>query len=504
MPVSDEMNRRTFLAAAGSTAAGMGAAFAQTPAKAKDQVIGIQIGAASFVDEGTEKVLDVLQERAYVNTLFLATFTYGRGISGRQIKGFPFPDHGVQAYDDNFHGGNYATPHTQYYKNTVLKDTKAPDFGKLDILETVIPAAKKRGIKTYCWSEDVWRPDVPNIEKCNEVSFDGTRARTVCFNNPDHHNFLLGLMEDLTRSYDIDGIMWGSERYGAFCNSFESIHQPKGNDPAKVTCFCRFCREKAKKRGINVDRAMEGFKMLHAWVNAARASQRPVDGYYVTFWRILFRYPELLAWETMWNESVHETYEAIYKTVKSARPSVQVGWHVWHAHSFSPFFRALTDLKEISQYSDYLKMTAYHNAIGGPRMAIYMDSVADTVFHDMPKDEALAFEEHVMNYREADSVEKLYRSALSPDYVYRETKRSVEGVAGSKTQIWPGIDVDIPSGSIPPEAHVMKCTPEGTKAVVLAAYRGGAQGLVISRKYSEMMLANLGGVGEALRELKLV
>jgi hypothetical protein len=206
----------------------------------------------------------------------------------------------------------------------------------------------------------------------------------------------------------------------------------------------------------------------------------------------------------MWNEGVHETYEAIYKTVKSIRPSVQVGWHVWHAHSFSPFFRALTDLKELSEYSDYLKMTAYHNAIGGPRLAIYMDSVADTIFHDMPKDEALAFEERVMNYREADSVERLYRSSLSPDYVYRETKRSVEGVAGTKTQIWPGIDIDIPSGSLPPEAHVMKCTPEGTKAVTLAAYRGGAQGLVISRKYSEMTLANLGGVGEALRELKLV
>jgi hypothetical protein len=40
--------------------------------------IGIQSGAVSFVDEGTEKVLDVFQESA-VNTIFLAMFTYGRG-----------------------------------------------------------------------------------------------------------------------------------------------------------------------------------------------------------------------------------------------------------------------------------------------------------------------------------------------------------------------------------------------------------------------------------------
>lgn len=43
------------------------------------------VGAVSFVDEGTGKVLDVLQERACVNTLCLAVFTYGRGIAGRQI-----------------------------------------------------------------------------------------------------------------------------------------------------------------------------------------------------------------------------------------------------------------------------------------------------------------------------------------------------------------------------------------------------------------------------------
>jgi hypothetical protein len=501
--MTNEIDRRTFLGTAAAGTAAMASGLAQAVAKTK-QTIGIQIGAISFLDEGVEKVLDILQERAGVNTLFLATFTYGRGIAGRQIKGFPLPDHGKQEYDDNFHGGNFATPHAQYYKNTVLKDTRAPDYGNVDALELVIPAAKKRGIKTYCWSEDVWRRDIPNVEQVQERDLYGRNATTLCLNNPEYRNFLLGLVEDYTRSYDINGIMWGSERYGPFCNSFESIHRPKGNDPARATCFCSFCQQKAKSRGINVERAMTGFRSLESWVRSSRAGERPSDGYWVAFWRILFRYPELLAWETMWNDNVHETYSAIYSKVKSIRPEVQVGWHVWHAHSFSPFFRAQTDLQEISKYSDYLKMTVYSNAIGGPRLAIYIDTVAATIFRDMPKDDALKFEYRVMNYHEGDSVDELYRSSLSPDYVYRETKRCVEGVAGTKTQILPGIDVDIPSGDIAPEAHYMKCTPESTKAVTLAAYRGGAQGLVISRKYSEMRLANLGAVGEALRELKIV
>jgi hypothetical protein len=49
-----------------------------------------------------------------------------------------------------------------------------------------------------------------------------------------------------------------------------------------------------------------------------------------------------------------------------------------------------------------------------------------------------------------------------------------------------------------------RCSPPVVKEVTKAAYRGGAQGLVISRKYSEMKLANLGAVGEALREMKVV
>ena len=154
-----EVNRRDFLTtmAAGTAALNLGGAqpLAFAAEKLRSQpVIGIQIGSISFLDEGVEKVMDNLQERAAVNTLFIATFTYGNGIAGRQLKDHPLPDHGVQNYDDHFHGGNYATPHAQYYKNTVIKDTKAPDHGNLDILEMVFrplrsaASAFTRGAKT--------------------------------------------------------------------------------------------------------------------------------------------------------------------------------------------------------------------------------------------------------------------------------------------------------------------------------------------------------------------
>jgi len=107
--LKSDVKRREFFRLSAGAGAVLAMPAVSFPSQSKT-MIGIQVGAVSFVDEGTEQVLDNLQERARVNTLFLAVFTYGRGIAGRQIPGQPLPDHGKQEYDLKFHGGNFATP----------------------------------------------------------------------------------------------------------------------------------------------------------------------------------------------------------------------------------------------------------------------------------------------------------------------------------------------------------------------------------------------------------
>ena len=488
------MERRDFIqsAAGGMLLAAAGSLEGQS---APDKTIGIQVGAVSFIDEGTEKVLDQLQQDASVNTLFVATFTYGRGIAGRQVPGQPLPDHGKQEYDtDTFHGGSYTAIHPQYYQNTVLKDFRAPEFGKYDVLESVLPSARKRGMKTICWYEDVFRRDVPNIEKLQEKDLYGRNATTLCFNNPDYKNWLTAIAEDWSRSYDIDGIMWGSERQGAFSNALGASHGG-GSDPGRVTCFCGFCEAKARQRGISVERARTGFLELEKFVRAARARQRPVDGYYVSLWRLMLKYPELLSWEMLWTDSLRETYAAIYGKVKAVKPSLGVGWHIWHNNSFNPIYRAEQDLAELAPHSDFLKMVMYNNC-GGERMATYINNVSSTIYGDVPAQELLDFHYRVLDYRGEKSLGEIPKTGLSADYVYREAKRAADALAGTKTKLWPGSDIDIPTA-----ADHSKCTPDGTKEAVLAAFRGGAHGVILSRKYSEMMLADLKGAGAALKQL---
>jgi hypothetical protein len=492
------MARRDFLKGAAAVAAGVVAspALAQAQQPQSKLTVGIQVGAVSFVDEGVDKVLDILQERGHVNTIYLATFTYGRGIAGRQIPGQPLPDHGKQAYDqDTFHGGNYATPHAQFYEKTSLKQTKAPDFGdKYDVLAEVLPKTKARGIKVYCWYEDVFRTDIPGVEDLREVDLSGRRAGTLCTFHPDYKNFLTALTTDYCMSYDVDGVMWGSERQGPLNNAIGASHGGRAN-PTRVTCFCEHHQKAAKDRGIDVQRAKEGYQKLADFVTRAQAGTRPSDGYFVTFWRLLVEYPEILAWEKLWTDGQHDIYKDVSKAARDAKPAARVGYHIWHTNSFAPFFRSEQDYAQMASYADELKIVAYNNC-GGPRYASAISSMHNTIFRDLPREEVYSFMNRVLNYENEKPLSEIPTAGLSADYVGRETKRAVEGVGG-KVRILPGIDIDIPTGR-----NEKKTTPDDVYASTTAALKNGAAGVIFSRKYSEMKLANLSGGGKAIAEFK--
>jgi len=487
------MHRREFIER--SSAALAGAAVlnwtGETQGQSAARTMGIQVGAVSFLDEGTDRVLDLFGENG-INTLFLAIFTYGRGIGGRQPRGTPLPDHGKQEYDDEYHGGNFATPHPQYYKDTSITPQKAPDYGSYDVIADVLPRAHARGMKVIGWYEDVFRNDVPGLDRAYEVDVHGRPAARVCYRNPNTVNFWLGLTQDFLQSYALDGLMFGSERQGPLNNALGASHGG-GPSPSTAGCFCQYCEAAARKDGINVDRARQGYLALERWIDGMKGGTRPVDGAFVTFWRILVEYPEVLAWERLWNEGLRETYRAMYRTAHDASTPRPMGWHLWHTNSFAPFYRAEQDYRAFSDYSDFLKVVMYHDC-GGPRMARYIRNVNSTVFADLTPEQTTTFTYRIQQYGDEAPLDRLPTAGLSADYVRRETKRAVAS-AGGRTQIWPGIEIDIPTGE-----HEKKSTPEDVYAAVRAALESGAHGIILSRKYSEMRLENLRAAGRAIRQ----
>ncbi len=493
------ISRRKFLRAAAAASAAaplVPAALAQpgpSAPRASSKTVGIQIGAVSFVDEGVEPLLDLLQERGAINTLFIAAFTYGRGLAGRQIPGQPFPDHGAQQSDEAFfHGGNYATPHPEFYRNTTLKDTRAPDHGKLDILEAVLPKAKQRGLKVFCECEDAWRSSVPGFSEVTEVDLNGRKTGSQCLFHPDVRNFWTGLVTDYCRSYPVDGILFFNERNGPLLNALGASHA-QSIASGRVTCFCEHHRRAAQQHGIDFERARAGYRKLDAFVQQALTNQRPSDGYFVEFWRLLVENPEILAWDRLFDLGKHEVLAEVRAAVKAVRADLQVGFHIEHVNSFNPIFRATRRYEELAEKADFLKVVVYNNC-GGERYAHFIDNIGSTVFRDVPKDELLRLNNHLLNYGNEAGLKALPEAGLSPDYVRRETQRALAGVKG-KCRILPGIDIGIPTG---PKSR--KASPEDTYAAVAAALKAEADGVILSRKYSEMRLANLSAAGKAARD----
>jgi hypothetical protein len=463
---------------------------AQKPAKGK-KFIAIQIGARSFVDEGVDKCLDTLQEKGRVNVLMSTVFTYGRGLAGRQVPGRPLPDHGVLEYDE-IHGGSYTRVHPEFYGGSIIKDIRAPELGDFDILADVIPKAKARGMQTYCLFEEAYNPRlIPNFEKIAEVDVYGRSGHSTCLNNPYARAFLVAMVEDWLKSNDVDGLMWESERQGPLNDTLGMNFS--GAEPRSINCFCTYCSEKGREQGIDVEKARQGYMALDRWVERTLNDLRPRDGTFVTWWRLLLEYPEILVWEKFWFHSQEEVYSLIYGTAKGINPRAQVGWHIMHYVTLSPFYRAEQDYSRLAHMADFLKPCPYNNC-AGPRFARYIQNVQATLFRDFTPDQVLELHYKILGYEGEPALGQLPTAGLSANYVAAETKRAIAAVKNS-VPIYPGIDIDISTAK-----NEKQTQPSDVKAAVLAALNSGAPGVVLSRKYAEMKLTNLAAAGEALQD----
>jgi hypothetical protein len=491
------MNRRDFIkmsaAGAGATLAGASLLPGQTPASPArgETMIAMPISVAILAGPKLDDILGDMRERGGVNALFPFIYTHEEHRAGEdEVPGF--------------RGGNYAIPHMEYYRGATLtyEDMRAPEFKAVDVLARAIAAAKKHGIKVFPFVlEDNHCPaGMPRWEQMYEIDVHGRRVgghpAGPCKRHPAYRAWLGGLVEDYARSYEIGGMMWGAERGSGFLNvlSGEGAGTRGAGGGGRATCFCEFCQKQARAEGIDVARAKAGFVELEKYMQVRRAGQRPADGYFSTFWRIVLNYPELIAWENLWVRGRHELQAELYQRMKAANPALPIGWHVWQTVTFSPFQRAEEDYGVMKHFSDFVRPAVYNNC-AGERFQAFARSGLSGVFGDLPPAQTADVICRELGYEEAPYAQ-LPAAGFSADYVKRETRRAVEGVAGTSTQVWPGIDIDIP---VP--AGTRHCTPEGVKAAVRAVFEGGATGIILSRNYVEMKPEHLSAAGDALREL---
>jgi len=474
-----------------------------------DPLVAIQVNSASFADEGVDSVLDNVQRLAGVNTLYLVAMSWARGTGGRQQPKLPLPDHGVQQYDLDWQGGLDVERNDKHYRDkSVAPPNRSVEYGEdWNLFAEVIPKARERGMAVFAMIAESVKSDrlfqTPGFWRTLEIDAWGRPTRVPCYRNPNYVNWYAQLVEDWAHNAPVDGIVFAPERPGPLNILMESPSDPNDIDVhgpfgGAISCFCPHCCDAAERKGINVARAQQGYRELIDWNRNVSSGVLPDDGGFVTFWRLLLEYPEILAWQRLWTDGAEQFMKMIYGVAKAVRPDLQVGWHLYHNYSFSPFCRASSDYARWAEFSDFLKLTVY-NATGGPRLNAWVKRSCRALFADTTPEKIYPVLMDMMGFKEG-SLNGLATGGLSPDYVEREVRRAVNGVAGA-CAIDAGVDVDIPNNFGAEREN--RSTREQVREAVKAAFRGGARGIVLSRKYSEMNLDNLAGVGDALTKLGL-
>jgi hypothetical protein len=456
--------------------------------------VGIQIGAISFVDEGVESVLDRLQETAGVNALLVSALSWSIGNAGRAAYGFP--DHGVQE-PDHLQGGAFFEPDQTYYQATFHKQFKAPDplYEHFDALADVIPLARARGMKVYPYYcetsssaiRSLWQPGFPHFLDRDHWGKTATRPSLL---NPHYRTWWRSVIEDWFKNHDLQGLLWGVERQSPLMDIFRADSS---------TGFDEYFKAEARARGIDVQRAVEGYRAIDTFLRGVRQGERPRDGVFVTLLRHLLHHPEVLMWEKMWLDAHQDFYHEIAGLVKFFDPGNEVGLGVWQViNTYNPYLRAQYDAADFAEYADFLKPVLYHTPAGA-RFAKFADSWQKGVLADATPDGAyhalatvLGVEDFVAPREEAPL------AGFKPDYVKRWTQQLV-AATGGRCKVYPGIGVGVGDGGTS-----KAITPDEVKAGVRAGIEGGGSGVLISRNYSEAELRNLTSVGDALRELGLI
>ena len=435
----------------------------------KTKFIGSYLEPGEVAEQDTQQLFDWYQHDGQIRNFFFRVYEFR-----------------VERDDPNhpYAGGAYCTLHPEYYEGTFLRDFQAKEG---DLLAKVVAEAGKRDLGVYLYFFPAKCPPglVPGFERVLERDTLGNPGAHACWRHPEYRQHLIAAARDMLTSYPVLGMMWGAERCGPF--GWMVLKASKGAQP---TCFCEHCCAAGAAKGIEVERAREGWRKLSEMYAGVRASGPPVEGAFINLWRLLLRYPEILSWEMLWWEGKQSIQREIYSLCKSLRGGLTMGYHTWHrGRAFSPFNRAAYDYEEMCEYADFIKPAVFSNPAGF-RIKEQVDGLRTTVLADLGDAEATQLLFHLLRYDRECEYDELTAHPISPRYVYREVEMARKVVNG-RIPIYAGIA----AGTYTGYPGIRECTADDVAGDLRAADQAGAEGVIFTAHVPRLAKA----MGDALK-----
>lgn len=332
-------------------------------------------------DEGIDHVLDVLANRAQVNSAYLVGLMHKEK---RPLHARFYPHNPVRRYYTPEDSRAYWRPTASHY-GRIKPLTSERDFlqGE-DWLQVLIDGARARGMRTGCEIShtvidaayarenfaDVLQRDVfGNIVG----AFEAVEAQRAlpCLNHPDVQEYLTGLFADLATNYDVDYVqtclvMFGAGRDDGGTHAFGPTSWQQLLSVATGGCFCDVCKSKAKGEGLDWD------AMVHEVSHLARLSKRIgleelherqlLDESNYTESTLLLENDAFVAWLQFRKRSITELFALVKEALASSGRQVEFRYNTYMA---SPE-RAGLDFKSAFVHVDSVRESDYSDQLGTP------------------------------------------------------------------------------------------------------------------------------------------
>ncbi len=455
---------------------------AQEPISKDDfMTVAIHLPASNLYDEGFDYALDLMQERGGVNTLFLNAFgarfplTDVAGVDKLADHGKPLPEPKEPYNMVWFERPEDLLEETGF---ELLDSTHHPDskYAGQCVYTDLAQKSRSRGLKVHARILEYALSAIRGWEELREVDYLGNRTALPCWRQPRYREFWAGLGAYLVGQYGLDGFHFGAERNGPLTQALLW----SGN--TRAGCFCPHCREAAREKGLDVERARRGFAELDR-IARDTTSKEPV---FLQIWRLFTKFPEMPAWERLWMEGRDQAWACIRDRVHQARRDAKVGWHLWqYTCSLDLFARASLDYGEWAGFSDYVKPCLYQDAAQERFSNVVAPRYENILFRGVDPPLIKEFVHSVLGHR--SGVPETPGQRWSAEYVRAHTEIAAQQLAtsGRQADLWPGLGVNIPGAAR--DARDREILEESA----FTALEHGATGLVWCREYQEMALESL-------------
>ncbi len=426
--------------------------------------VSLQVSAGHFDEQEPEKVIDQMLEVFPLTSIMM------------------FHNHHLRRTEGHRGGTMFRHP-------SVGIDDKGRDL--FDRLREVLEP-RDMGI-ILGMGEDAWgyQDRYPGYSTIAMVDCYGQTHRQSCVNNPAWRNFQIAAMEDTVREHPyLESIMFMHERSGPLHAMFYEAGYGDGRFPY---CFCEHCCRKGRERGIDPNRAREGYiKLLQLVDSAVAGDPAPPEGWFLSIWRLFLRYSEILAWDQLWWDSLHDYRAAVSGAVKALRLDVKVGFHYQHAVMLNSFlWKAGDDPERIAQYADWVKPSVYPGC-SGARARNQLGRAHKALFRDLTPEVARDFVHGIMGHSAEDTPDYLAQDgqlSFHASWVEKAIRRYKES---QPRPVHAGLGIGVPGGD---QAE----TVDQITACTEACFNAGADGILFSREFREMRPEIARAAGDVIR-----